>query len=58
MADDENNQPKKSRGILKILGFALGGLLLVGVGLGAGFFIFGSNSRIWNKLIERSILSL
>ena len=25
MADDENNQPKKSRGILKILGFVFGG---------------------------------
>jgi len=39
MADEENNQPKKSRGILKILGFVFGGLLLVGAGLGAGFFL-------------------
>ena len=43
MADDENNQPKKSRGILKILGFVFGGLFLVGAGLGAGFFMFSSD---------------
>jgi flagellar FliL protein len=42
MADDENNEPKKKSGILKILGFAFGGLFLVGAGLGAGFFMFGS----------------
>ena len=36
MADDENNQPKKSRGILKILGFVFGGLFLVGAGTHPG----------------------
>jgi hypothetical protein len=46
MADDENNQPKKSRGILKILGFALGGLLLVGAGLGAWvFYVWKQSTR-------------
>ena len=55
MADDENNQPKKSRGILKILGFALGGLFLVGAGLGAGFFIFGSNQPDPSEEIEQII---
>ena len=55
MADDENNQPKKSRGILKIFGFALGGLLLVGAGLGAGFFMFGSNQPDPSEEIEQII---
>ena len=55
MADDENNRPKKSRGILKILGFAAGGLFLVGAGLGAGFFMFGSNQPDPSEEIEQII---
>jgi flagellar protein FliL len=55
MADDENNQPKKNRGILKILGFAVGGLILVGAGLGAGFFMFGSNQPDPSEEIEQII---
>ena len=55
MADDENNQPKKGRGILKILGFVFGGLLLVGVGLGAGFFMFGSSQPDPSEEIEQII---
>lgn len=55
MADDENNEPKKKRGILKILGFAFGGLFLVGAGLGAGFFIFGSTQPDPSEEIEQII---
>jgi flagellar FliL protein len=55
MADDENNQPKKSRDILKILGFAFGGLFLVGAGLGAGFFLFGGNQPDPSEEIEQII---
>ena len=55
MADDENNQPKKSRGTLKILGFAFGGLFLVGAGLGAGFFMFSSNQPDPSEEIEQII---
>jgi flagellar FliL protein len=55
MADDENNQPKKSRGILNILGFAFGGLFLVGAGLGAGFFLFGGNQPDPSEEIEQII---
>ena len=55
MADDENNQPKKSRGILKILGFAFGGLFLIGAGLGAGFFLFGGNQPDPSEEIEQII---
>jgi flagellar protein FliL len=56
MADDENNQPKKSRGILKILGFVFGGLFLVGAGLGAGFFMFGGNQPDPSEEIERKMV--
>jgi flagellar FliL protein len=55
MADDENNQPKKSRGILKILGFVFGGLVLVGAGLGGGFFLFGSDQPDPSEEIEQII---
>ena len=55
MADDENNHPKKSRGILKILGFVFGGLFLVGAGLGAGFFMFGGNQPDPSEEIEQII---
>ena len=55
MADDENNEPKKKGGILKILGFAFGGLLLVGAGLGAGFFMFGSTQPDPSEEIEQII---
>ncbi len=55
MADEENNQPKKSRGILKILGFVFGGLLLVGAGLGNGFFLFGSDQPDPSEEIEQII---
>ena len=55
MADDENNQPKKSRGILKILSFVFGGLFLVGAGLGAGFFMFSSNQPDPSEEIEQII---
>ena len=55
MADDENIEPKKNRGILKILGFAFGGLFLVGAGLGAGFFIFGSTQPDPSEEIEQII---
>ena len=55
MADDENTEPKKKRGILKILGFAFGGLFLVGAGLGAGFFIFGSSQPDPSEEIEQII---
>ena len=55
MADDENNEPKKKSGIFKILGFAFGGLFLVGAGLGAGFFMFGSTQPDPSEEIEQII---
>ena len=55
MADEENNQPKKSRGILKILMFVFGALFLVGAGLGAGFLMFGSTNPDPSEEIEQII---
>ena len=55
MADEENNQPKKSRGILKILMFVLGGLILIGAGLGAGFLMFASTNPDPSEEIEQII---
>ena len=55
MADEENNQPKKSRGILKILIFVFGGLILIGAGLGAGFLMFASTNPDPSEEIEQII---
>ena len=55
MADEENNQPKKSRGILKILLFVFGALILIGAGLGAGFLMFGSTNPDPSEEIEQII---
>ena len=38
---DENTEEKKKGGILKLLMFVGGGILLVGIGLGVGFFLLG-----------------
>ena len=42
MADEENEEPKKKSGLVKILIFVFAGILLIAVGLGAGYFMFGS----------------
>ena len=55
MADQETDEPKKKGGLVKIIGLVLGGLLLVGVGLGAGFFMFGGNGATPSAEIEQII---
>ena len=55
MADEENNEPKKNRGIMKILMFVFGGLFLIAAGLGAGFFLFGSDQPDPSEEIEQII---
>jgi flagellar FliL protein len=55
MADQETDEPKKKGGLVKIIGLVLGGLLLVGVGLGAGFFMFGGNGSTPSAEIEQII---
>jgi flagellar FliL protein len=58
MSEQSATDGKPKRGILKILVFVVGGLALVGIGLGAGFFIFGSNvtpSEEIDMIIERKL---
>ena len=44
MADEDPNA-KSSRGLIKYGLFGVGGLLLIVIGLGAGYLIFGSAQR-------------
>ena len=55
MADEENNEPKKRSGLIKILLFSFGGIALIGLGLGAGFFLFGSAQPDPSEEIEQII---
>ena len=55
MADDENNEPKKRGGLIKILLFAFGGIALIGIGLGVGFVLFGSTQPDPSEEIEQII---
>jgi flagellar FliL protein len=52
---DETEEPKKKGGLVKILGFVFAGILLVGIGLGAGFFLFGGSSLTPSDEIEQII---
>lgn len=57
MADDDD-EPKKKSGILKILIFVVGGLVVLGIGLGAGYVLFGSKpespEQLAASIIERN----
>ena len=55
MADKETDEPKKKGGLMKIIGLVFGGLLLIGVGLGAGFFMFGGQGLTPSAEIEQII---
>ena len=55
MADEENNEPKKRGGLVKILLFTFGGLALIGIGLGAGFVLFGGAQSDPSEEIEQII---
>ena len=55
MADEENNEPKKRSGLVKILLFAFGGIALIGIGLGGGFLLFGSAQPDPSEEIEQII---
>ena len=54
MSEDED-EPKKKSGIVKIAIFVVGGLLLAGVGLGAGYFLFGSQPNSPEQLVAEII---
>ena len=56
MADEVEEEPKKSN-LLKIIIFVIGGFLLIAVGLGIGYFLFGGEpepdpSAEVNQIIE------
>lgn len=58
MSDTSAPEGKKKGGIVKVLIFVLGGLLLVGIGLGAGYFLFGmapTPSEEIDMIIERKL---
>ncbi len=44
MAEEVEEEPKKSN-LLKIIIFVVGGILLIAVGLGIGYFLFGGESE-------------
>lgn len=53
MAEDDNNQEdKKGGGIKRILVFALGALLMIGIGFGAGYFMFAMGEKTPAEEIE------
>ena len=52
---DENTEEKQKGGILKLLMFVGGGILLVGIGLGVGFFLFGGKPADPSVEIEEII---
>ena len=56
MTDVPPDEKKSKKGaIIKIAGLVLGGLVLVGVGLGAGYFIFGNQPPSPSEQIESII---
>lgn len=54
MSEDED-EPKKKLGILKISIFVIGGFLLLGGGLGAGYFLFGNQPNSPEQLVAEII---
>jgi flagellar FliL protein len=50
--DDSNQEDKKGGGIKRILVFALGALLMIGIGFGAGYFMFAMGEKTPAEEIE------
>ena len=44
MAEEEKEEPKKG-GLMRMIMIAVGVIALIGVGVGAGYFLFGETCR-------------
>ena len=55
MADEEVEEKKSKGGLLKIILFVVGGIVLVAVGLGVGYFVFSSSQPDPSEEIEAII---
>lgn len=55
MADEEVEEKKSKGGLLKIILFVVGGIILIAVGLGVGYFVFGSSQPDPSEEIEAII---
>ena len=57
MADENTDPPKKKSPIMLILAGVFGGIILVGGGLGAGYFLFGGNQPLPEDIAQDIIAS-
>ncbi len=55
MADEEVEEKKSKGGLLKIILFVVGGIVLIAVGLGVGYFVFSSSQPDPSEEIEAII---
>jgi flagellar FliL protein len=55
MAEEEVEEKKSKGGLIKIILFAVGGIMLVVIGLAVGYFVFGSNQPDPSEEIEAII---
>ena len=53
MADENTDPPKKKSPIMLILAGVFGGIILVGGGLGAGYFLFGGNQPGCQRILHK-----
>ena len=55
MAEEDVEEKKSKGGLIKIILFAVGGIMLVVIGLGVGYFVFGSSQPDPSEEIETII---
>ena len=59
MAEEEKEEEPKKGGLMKIIMMALGVIALIGIGIGAGYFLFGGKpadpSTEIEEIIERKM---
>ena len=55
MAEEEKEEEPKKGGLMKIIMMALGVIALIGIGIGAGYFLFGGKPADPSTEIEEII---